>query len=180
MNNPNITLVGTGDFSLIIGATNAPVNESDYDTGTAAFGNVRELTVLNEQEVKEHFGSYRGVRILDRSVTTQLRKGYKLKLDEVERRAIQALFYASQGNDTTTTPPYETFTPFAQPQSLRGYARLRMWDNQSQTNPRFVHKDFFCVVRFEGDLTLGDDFTDYELKVDVLSPVGNVYLRKDD
>lgn len=178
MNNPNLTLVGTGDFSLIIGATAAPANESDYDATTAAFGNVKEVTVMNEQEVKDHFGSYRGVRILDRSVTTQLRKGYKLKLDEVEKRAIMALFYASQGSDTETSPDYETFIPFAQPQSLRGFGRIRLWDTQSQTNPRFIHKDFHCVVRFEGDLMLGEDMTDFELKVDVLSPVGTVYLRK--
>lgn len=179
MNNPNLTLVGTGDFSLIIGATAAPANESDYDAAAATFGNVKEVTVMNEQEVKDHFGSYRGIRILDRSVTTQLRKGYKLKLDEFEKRAVMALFYASQGADTGTTPDYETFTPFSQPQSLQGFARIRMWDNQSQTDPRFMHKDFLCIVRFEGDFSLGEDFSEYELKVDVLSPLGTVYLRKD-
>lgn len=179
MNNPNLTLVGTGDFSLIIGAAAAPANESDYDAAAATFGNVKEVTVMNEQEVKDHFGSYRGIRILDRSVTTQLRKGYKLKLDEFEKRAVMALFYASQGADTGTNPDYETFTPFGQPQSLQGFARIRMWDNQSQTDPRFMHKDFLCIVRFEGDFSLGEDFSEYELKVDVLSPLGTVYLRKD-
>jgi hypothetical protein len=178
MNNPNLTLVGTGDFSLIIGATTAPVNESAYDDAAALFGNVKEVTIMNEQEVKDHFGSYRGVRILDRSFTTQLRKGYKLKLDEVEKRAIQTLFYASQGADVGSNPAYETFVPFGQPQSLQGFARLRLWDSQSQVNPRLIHKDFMGITRFEGDLTLGDDFTDYELKVDVISPVGTVYLRK--
>lgn len=179
MNNPNLTLVGTGDFSLIIGATTAPANESEYDAASAAFGNVKEATVMNEQEVKDHFGSYRGIRILDRSVTTQLRKGYKIKLDEFEKRTVQALFYANQGADTGTNPDYQTFTPFGQPQSLQGFGRLRMWDTRSQTNPRFMHKDFFCIVRFEGDFSLGEDFSEYELKVDVLSPVGTVYLRKD-
>lgn len=179
MNNPNLTLAGTGDFSLITGITAAPANEADYDGASAAFGNVKELTVMNEQEVKDHFGSYRGVRVLDESVTTQLRKGYKLKLDEFERRAVQMLFYGTQGADTMTDPDYETFVPFAQPQSLRGFARIRMWDTRSQVNPRFIHKDFFCVVRFEGDFSLGDDFAEYELKVDVLSPVGTAYLRKD-
>jgi hypothetical protein len=179
MNNPNLTLVGTGDFSLIIGATAAPANESDYDATTAAFGNVKEVTVMNEQEVKDHFGSYRGIRILDRSITTQLRKGYKLKLDEFERRVVMALFYASQGADTSTNPAYETFIPFGQPQSLQGFGRIRMWDNLSQSNPRFIHKDFLCVVRFEGDFSLGEDFSEYELKVDILSPVGTVFLRKE-
>lgn len=182
MNNPNLTLVGTGDFSLIIGATAAPVNESEYDKTSwqpNMLGNVKEVTVLNEQEVKDHFGSYRGIRILDRSVTTQLRKGYKLKLDEFDHRAIQTLFYANAGADTATTPAYQTFTPFGQPQSLQGFGRLRLWDTRSQVNPRFIHKDFLCIVRFEGDFSLGEDFSEYELKVDVLSPVGTVYLRKD-
>lgn len=179
MNNPNLTLVGTGDFSLITGVSAAPANESDYDAVSATFGNLKELNVLNEKEVKDHFGSYRGIRILDRSVTTQLRKGYKLKLDEFDHRAVQALFYASAGADTNTTPPYRTFTPFSQPQSLQGFARIRLWDTRSRVNPRLIHKDFFCIVRFEGDFSLGEDFTEYELKVDVLSPVGTVFLRKD-
>jgi len=179
MNNPNLTLVGTGDFSLIIGATDVPATEDEYDAATAPFGNVREVTVLNEQEVKEHFGSYRGIRILDRSVATQLRKGYRLKMDEFEARAVQALYYASSGDDTVTDPVYETFTPFGLPQSLQGFGRIRLWDTASQTNPRFMHKDFLCIVRFEGDYTLGEEFSEHELKVDVLSPVGTVYLRKD-
>lgn len=179
MNNPNLTFVGTGDFSLLIGASQPPANESDYDDPSAIFGNVKEVMMLNEQEVKDHFGSYRGVRILDRSVTTQIRKGYRIKLDEVDKRTMMALFYATQGADTTTNPAYETFTPFGQPQSLRGFGRIRLWDTESSSNPRFVHKDFACVARFEGDLSLGEDFTDYEIKIDVLSPVGTVYLRKD-
>jgi hypothetical protein len=178
MNNPNLTLVGTGDFSLLINATAAPASEADYDAAAAMFGNVKEATILNEQEVKDHFGSYRGIRIRDRSVTTQLQKGYKLKMDEFDSRTIQTLFYASKGSDTATNPIYETFTPFAQPQSLQGFGRVRLWDSTSQVNPRFVHKDFFCIVRFEGDFSLGEDFSEYELKVDVLSPVGTVYLRK--
>lgn len=182
MNNPNLTLAGTGDFSLIIGATEAPTNESAYDATSSPrplFGNVKEVVVLNDQEVKEHFGSYRGIRILDRSVATQLRKGYRLKLDEFDHRAVQTLFYATKGDDTGTNPAYETFTPFALPQSLQGFARLRIWDTRSQVNPRLMHKDFFAIVRFEGEFTLGEDFSEYQLRVDVLSPVGTVYLRKD-
>ena len=118
------------------------------------------------------------MRILDRSVTTQLRKGYKLKFDELDKRAIQALFYASQGSDVGSNPAYETFTPFALPQSLQGFGRVRLWDTTSQINPRFMHKDFLCIARFEGDLPVGEDFCQYELKVDVVSPVGTLYLRK--
>ena len=180
MNNPQLTLTGTGDFSLILGATAAPPTEASYDAVAAMFGNVKEVVILNEQEVKDHFGSYRGIRMLDRSVTTQLRKGYTLKLVEVDKRAIMALFYASTTYSTTLGgTPYETFVPFGQPQSLNGFARLRLWDDTSNSKPRLVHKDFRAIVRFESDLTLGEDFTDYQLKVDVLSPVGLVYLRKD-
>lgn len=179
MNNPHLTLAGTGDFSLILGATAVPSAEADYDATTAMFGNLKEVTILNEHEVKEHFGSYRGVRILDRVATTQVRKGYKLKLDEVEARALMSLFYASQGVNTGGAPDYETFVPFGAPQLLRGMGRIRLWDTQSETDPRLIHKDFYAVVRFEGDLTLGDDFAEYELRVDLLSPVGTVYLRQD-
>lgn len=179
MNNPNLTFAGTGDFSLIIAATEAPAQEDAYDAASAAFGNLKEVVVVNEQEVKEHYGTYRGIRILDQTVTTQLRKGYKLKFDEFEERAVRALFNAQKGDPTTTTPPYDTFIPFTSPQSLKGFARVRLWDSRSQENPRMYHKDFLCVVRFEGDFTLGEDFSEYELRVDVLSPVGTVYLRKD-
>ncbi len=179
MNNPNLTLAGTGDFSLILGATAAPVSEDDYDAAAAAFGNLKEVVVVNDQEVKDHFGTYRGVRILDHSVTTQLRKGYKLKFDEFEERAVRSLFYAEKGEPTITTPVYDTFVPFTAPQSLRGFGRVRLWDTSSQENPRMYHKDFLCVARFEGDFTLGEDYSEYELRVEVLSPVGTVYLRQD-
>jgi hypothetical protein len=181
MNNPNLTLIGTGDFSLIIGATTAPPSESAYDKedwSPNMFGNVKELTILNEQEAKDHFGSYRGVRMLDRTVTTQLRKGYKLKLDDFDHRAMMMLFHAYQSADAGTIPQYQTFTPFGMPQSLRGFGRIRLWDPADPVNPRFVHKNFLCVVRFEGDFSLGEDFSEYEIKVDVLSPVGTVYLKK--
>jgi hypothetical protein len=180
MNNPQLTLTGTGDFSLILGSVTAPRFESVYDDSSAVFGNIKEVVIQNEQEVKEHFGSYRGLRLLDRSVTTQLRKSYKLKLDEIDHRAIVALFYAEKGSDALLDgKSYNTFVPFTQPQSLNGFARLRIWDDLSNTKPRLIHKDFRAIVRFEGDLTLGEDFVDYEIKVDVLSPVGTVYLRKD-
>ena len=179
MNNPNLTLAGTGDFSLIVGATEAPAQEDAYDAASAPFGNLKEVVVLNEKEVKDHFGTYRGVRILDQTVVTQLRKGYRLKFDEFEERAVQALFNAALGEDTGIDPVYRTFTPFTQTQGLKGFGRVRLWDTRSQENPRMIHKDFLCIVRFEGDFTLGEDFSEYELKVDVLSPVGVVHLRKD-
>jgi len=178
MNNPNLTLVGTGDFSLIPNTSAVPASESDYDAATALFGNVKSITILNEQEIKKHFGSYRGTRILDRVETTQTEKGYRVTLDEIDDRFIKAFFYASQGSDLGTSPDFETFTPFGAPNPLVGMGRIRMWGPDSEVDPRFMHKDFYATVKAEGDFELGEDFTDFQLTVYVLSPVGTVYLRK--
>lgn len=177
-NSPFLTLAGTGDLALIPDTKTPPSAETEYDAASAAFGNIKELTILNETEIKKHFGSYRGVRILDHSVTTQISKGYKLKCDEVDAKAIKALYFASQETDITTPAPYEVFTPFGLLKGLRGMFRVRLWDAFDREYPVLVHKDFYGVLHMEGDLTLGEDFSEYEFRLDVLDPVGTVLLKK--
>ena len=91
MSNANLLLIGGGEFSLITGATAAPASETDYDAGAALFGNVESVSIQNQAETKEHFGTYRGVRILDRVHITQLRLGYTLQLEEVDDRIVETL-----------------------------------------------------------------------------------------
>lgn len=178
MNNPNLTINGSGDFSLIIDATAAPVDESSYDAAAAMFGNVTKVTVKNEFEAKDHFGSYRGLRVLDKRRVTKVQKGYMITTDEFDIRAIRSVFFAEQGADAGTSPDYHTFVPFSAPQGLRGFARLRMWDVEDRTNPRLIHKDFYCVVTPDGDVELAEEDATLTLRIDVLSPVGTVFLKQ--
>ncbi len=179
MSDPNLLLIGSGDFSLITGTSAAPSVEADYDQPAATFGNLKAFSFQNQGETKEHFGSYRGVRILDKVFTTQLRLGYLLQLEEVDDRIVETLFYGSAGSLTGGTPDYRQITPLQRPQSLTGFARLRIWDDRDAQNPRIMHKDFRCNVRLNNQPELAEDWFGYELKVDVLSPVGTVYLRQE-
>jgi len=43
--------------------------------------------------------------------------------------------------------------------------------------PRLVHLHFFCNLRLNNQPELADDWFGYEIKVDVLSPVGEVFYR---
>ncbi len=179
MPNPNLLLIGSGDFSLITGTTVVPESEAAYDEASAMFGNVKTFSFQNQAETKDHFGSYRSVKILDRVFTTQLRLGYLLQLEEVDDRAVEALFYGVSGELTGTDPDYRKINPLQRPQNLNGFARLRVWDDKHAQSPRLIHKDFWCNVRLNNQPEVGDEWFGYEMKVDVLSPVGTVYLRKD-
>ena len=179
MPDPNLLLIGSGDFSLITGINVAPENEADYDAASAMFGNLKAFSFQNQSETKEHFGSYRGIRILDKVFTTQLRLGYMLQLEEINDRIVETLFYGESSGLTGSNPDYREVTPLLRPQSLSGFARLRVWDDRDQQNPRMMHKDFRCNVRLNNQPELGDDWFGYEFKVDVLSPVGSVFLRQD-
>ncbi|QYY34612.1 hypothetical protein [Ruficoccus sp. ZRK36] len=179
MPNPNLLLIGSGDFSIITGITAAPANEAEYDDANAMFGNLKAFSFQNQAETKEHFGSYRSVKILDRVFTTQLRLGYLLQLEEVDDRAVESLFYGASGELTGSNPDYREINPFQRPQSLTGFARLRVWDDKNSQSPRLMHKDFWCNVRLNNQPEVGDEWFGYEMKVDVLSPVGTVFLRQD-
>lgn len=108
------------------------------------------------------------------------RHGYLLQLEEVDDRLAESLFYGSgTGEETNTTPKYRIINPLRRPQSLTGFARLRIWDDRDTQNPRLIHKDFWCSVRLNNQPEAGEDWFSYELKVDVLSPIGTVYLRQE-
>lgn len=179
MPDPSLLLIGSGDFSLVTGVSVAPADEVSYDDTAAMFGNLKAFSFQNQAETKEHFGSYRNVKILDRVFTTQLRLGYMLQLEEVDDRIVEAMFYGSSGALTGTNPDYRQITPLVNPQSLNGFGRLRIWDDVDPQNPRLMHKDFQCNMRLNNQPELGEDWFGYELKVDVLSPVGTVFLRQD-
>lgn len=179
MPDPSLLLIGSGDFSIVTGVAVAPANEAEYDGAEAMFGNMKAFSFQNQAETKEHFGSYRGVRILDDVFTTQLRLGYLLQLEEINDRIVETLFYGESAGLTASSPGYREITPLLRPQSLSGFGRLRVWDQRDPQNPRLMHKDFRCNVRLNNQPELGEDWFGYEFKVDVLSPVGTVFLRQD-
>ncbi len=180
MPNPDLYLIGTADFSLITGATEAPAQESDYDQASAMFGNIDSVGVQNSSETREHFGSYQGVKVLDDVHVTQLRLGYTLTCHEVDDRMIETMFYGQAGAPTTGDPVYSQITPIAGSQTLKGFGRLRVFDGKSPANPRLIHKDFLCRVNLSSQPDLNDEnYFSFELKVDILHIVGTVLRRRD-
>lgn len=98
----NITaiLIGTGEFSFSEGAASAAAAKT---AGYLDFGNVMAFTPAVEITVDEHFGSYRGTRVKDKTVSTQAKLDYQLKCDEWNANLLAILFGASSTTGHTQT-----------------------------------------------------------------------------
>jgi hypothetical protein len=77
--NLDALLIGTGEFSFSPDAASAADARAK---GYQDFGNVLAFTPSVEPSSEEHVGSYRGVRRKDRTVTTETKLQYQLRLDE--------------------------------------------------------------------------------------------------
>jgi len=115
MTDPRQLLIGTGLFSFVEG-TERPPDDDMYNATEFQFGNVKAFTFQTQSETKDHFGSYGGVKILDRVHTTMLRLGYTLQLEQMHELGVRALFFggaAEGGNYNNWT--YRKLTPLAAP-----------------------------------------------------------------
>ncbi|MEE4212845.1 MAG: hypothetical protein V2I43_26665 [Parvularcula sp.] len=177
MTDPRQLLIGNGTFSFYQSDT-APISDTLYDGAAHKIGNVKAFTFQQQGETKEHFGSYGGVKILDRVYTTMLRLGYTLQVEQASEFGLQTLFYGDEATGAGLYNwNYRAFTPLQNSQGFKGFGRLEIWDAAMPQVPRLVHKDFYCSIRLNNQPEFGDDWFSYELKVDVLSPVGKVYFR---
>lgn len=178
--NPKNLLKATADFALLIGATAAPAQQSDYDAAAALFGNIKSAAIMNKAERKEHFGNANGLLVRDAIHFTKHVLGYKLVQEEFETKVLRALFFAgAPGTATIDAQAYKTFTPLAAPQMLSGFGRLRLWDHQSQTKPRLIHTDFSCQVVLASEPDFSEEWASVDLEVLITGTVGTVNLRDD-
>ena len=79
-NNPNLALIGNGEFSFAKGART--VAEAQV-IGWRDFGNLTTFSIDSSSDAKEHMGAYRGQTIRDRTRRSGLKLGYKFTADEV-------------------------------------------------------------------------------------------------
>ena len=82
-------LIGTGEFSFSEDAASVSDAQSK---GFLDFGNVTASTPSPEQTKEEHFGSYRGVRRVDKTAVTENKLSYKIKVDEFNKSNLEILF----------------------------------------------------------------------------------------
>lgn len=97
MNQHNLQALSfsTGEFSFARNATSA----SDAQArGYYDFGNIVAASIAPELEKLEHKGSYRGIRRTDRTVMTETKLQYQIKVDELDR---EKLLFAVLGTATT-------------------------------------------------------------------------------
>ncbi len=92
-------LIGTGEFSMAIGATTVAAAAT---VGWTDFGNVVAFTPSKESTPVEHKGSYRGVRTVDNVIDTDATFMYTFKLDEFSALNLGPLFGGVPGSVTFT------------------------------------------------------------------------------
>lgn len=85
----------TGEFSFARGATTAAEAQ---EMGYRDFGNLISASFSPEVEKVEHYGSYRGIRRVDRNVISSTKFQYTIKVDELDR---EKLLFALLGETST-------------------------------------------------------------------------------
>jgi len=89
LHNLDALLIGTGEFLFSSGATSVADAQR---RGYVSFGNIVASTPSVEQTREEHFGSYRGIRRMDKIVVTESKLRYRIRSDEWNFYNLQLLF----------------------------------------------------------------------------------------
>ena len=96
--NLNSLILGTAEFSF---AENALTAAAALAAGYLDFGNCVAAQITPELEKVEHFGSYRGKRRKDKTVSSSAKLMYQLRFDEWNHRVLPILFGADAGTNFT-------------------------------------------------------------------------------
>jgi len=177
-NDTSKLIIGSGELAVVLDLAAVPVDDAAYDAGVV-LGNIVSLSPSDESETKEHMGMYKGVKVRDDIFITGLKKGFKLTCDEFDEIGFRAFYSAAAGVDATDTD-YTKYIPLTGANTLRGYARMRIYDGRYNTNPVIEWRDFTCLIRMSSPPTFdGENYSSYELDVTLLSVVGTVTVKKD-
>jgi hypothetical protein len=87
--NLNALVIGTGEFSFAAGAASLVAAQL---IGWLDFDNVTTGTIQSKSTTKEHKGSYRGIKRLDKTHVTDTKIGYQLKFDAIDAMKVNLLF----------------------------------------------------------------------------------------
>ncbi len=177
-NDTKKTILGTGDFALIIGAAAAPADEATYDLAANDFGNVSKVEFANESNLVEHMGCYKGLKIRDDATITELKHGFKMTCDEFTEQGFRGMFLAGAGADDATDPTYTKYLPISAANTLKGYGRLRI-HKAGEADPRIIWKNFECIVRVSTMPNFdGSTHASFDVEVNVLADLGEVLVKK--
>lgn len=176
-NDTSKLIVGGGELSLVLGTDTVPVDDAAYDAGID-FGNITTLAPSNESTGVEHMGMYKGVKVRDDYYITAIKQGFKVTCDEFNEIAHRAMFFGAAGVVDGTDDSFTNYTPLTGANSLKGYARLRIYDGRDNANPVIEWKDFTCVVKMSSPPSYdGENYSSYELEVLVLGVVGTAKVK---
>ncbi len=177
-NDTKRTLLGTGDFALIIGAAAAPADEATYDLAANDFGNVSKVELTNESTLVEHMGAYKGFIIRDDADSTEIKNGFKMSCDEFTEPAFRGIFMAGAGADDPDDATYTRYLPVSAANTLKGYGRLRIFKG-GDANPRLIWKNFECLVRVTTMPSFdGKTHASFDAEVIILADLGEVLWKK--
>lgn len=96
--NLSTVLLGTGEFSFASGAASLAAAQL---VGWQDFDNVTTFSVQSKNEKVEHFGSYRGVKRLDKTYFKRVQAGYQLKFSAIDAQRISVMYYGTVGANYT-------------------------------------------------------------------------------
>ncbi len=98
--NLNALLIGTGEFHFAKNATTELIAGA-AGKGYKSFDNVKMFALQPEIEKKEHKGSYRGIRKIDKTIVTAMNFTYKLTFDAIGLNKLLLMFLGSEGTAYT-------------------------------------------------------------------------------
>jgi hypothetical protein len=87
--NVNYLVIGTAEFSFCNGATSVAAAQA---IGWDDFNNVSAATIQSKATTKEHKGSYRGVKRIDKTHASDVKAGYQLKFEEIDAKKLAIQF----------------------------------------------------------------------------------------
>lgn len=146
---------------------------SGYQTD---FGNLVSISMNASKEELKHYGSYSGVRRVDRTVITQAELAYTLRLDEIDKRIIEVLVQAAAGTGTKTG--YTALEPLKD-FNIKGIGCLEIQDvDDEDGSPRIIHEYFGCELKVDGAVDFNpQNWSEASLVVTMTNPKGTFWVK---
>lgn len=100
VHNLDALLIGTGEFFFAEDAATA-AQAGAPGKGYRSFDNIKAFAIQPEAEQKEHVGSYRGTRKVDKTFITQTKIGYRLTCDTIGLQKLLFMFFGTEATPFT-------------------------------------------------------------------------------
>lgn len=140
------------------------------------FGNVLNVSVNSSVEELKHYGSYNGVRRVDRTSITQSELAYTVRLDEIDERVLKVLMCAAPS--TNSKAGYTAFEPLKN-FNIKGIGVIQIQDvDDDEGAPRFIHEYFGCELKIDGAVDFDPSkWAEASLVITMTNPKGTFYVK---